>query len=634
MFKGTNKIWKGLALLLVLCMLPTVALAADEAATVEIKSAEANVAENTVTVTAEIGKKDTDITILAFRSATPAEAVLTDVEALKKAVVYIDQETAVEAGTAADSGKHTFTFIPRSVSGVGKYVNIFVGGENVTTPDYETLEMAIAAPAVTAPAKLYKGQDLVLTLAAPSASEYDFAAWKADVAKVTDAVKVNGTTAVAYTIDETAKTLTITNADVKDLAVTSVTITGQEYANVTATVADSTWYDKEAGSLTIAETAIIAGTTIEAAIVDSAQGGWKAALGTTATIEIAEAVAEPAFAAFTGLSIAGDTAQINLPVEAAGEKSYIIKITVDDYAVYTTSAIKVTSPATDAKDKLSISVAYDKDNLITDDPAYDAEDAAGMDEDELAAAFGAASVTLPAEGANGTTITWKKGEDTVSGKVDLTRPASTVEEATEVVFTATISKTVGDVACTETKEFTLKVNPVGAAVKVAAENVALGTMYGGGAAFGIENAKVATITLEKGTVDPANEIIKVGETVFLYAPERSTTNDVFVAILRANNTDSDAVADAATIEAGVSEKIYYGKVSFTTSDAGLIGSDPAAAKRLNKNNVTDSVSNKAWTDAQILACDIDGTCEITGSDAACIIRANKAGNKNEFSILK
>lgn len=503
MFKGTNKIWKGLALLLVLCMLPTVALAVDDGATLKFVG-EPAIVEGTpdaVTVTAEIGVKDTDITILAFRSATPATAVLTDVEDLKKQVVYIDQETAVEAGSEEGSGKHTFTFIPKTDAVGGKIINIFIGGENVTEPIYKSLEVASPAPTVTL-TKLYKGKDLVLELAKPTGNDaYDISKWAEDIAKVKDdtdanvAVKVNGK-AVAYTVADNK--LTVTNAELaaKELAnvqITSIDITGYDYANVKLepTAEEGKWNDKEHGSFESLTTSVLSGVKATATLVESAQGGWAAALAASNAHTINDG-------SFTGLAIVDGAVELTLPT-APGVYSIVLKAA--DYVDYEVADITVLSPTEFAKeaiaDKVATLEAANKETkeyyeAIEGKPAQD-----GLEDQMYGKRFvDLSDIELPT--AAGASIEWTWADDCAEEGIEATETAGVYElkrsANADVTYTLTGTITKDSFTSTVTKTFT--VGQLGiAGVDITIDPTAK--------LLHADAAKLATVTLKKGDVEIA-----------------------------------------------------------------------------------------------------------------------------------
>lgn len=212
-------------------------------------------------------------------------------------------------------------------------------------------------------------------------------------------------------------------------------------------------------------------------------------------------------------------------------------------------------------------------------------------------------------------------QDLTSRTFDVERPADDGNAETTLKKTVVVTATAG----TATKTYTIEVLEQGAAAPaIKAEYVTLTAQ-----AYGIAGAKVVTIAVPEAEIDPETNKIVVGGVELLYAPERRSDSKYrFVGIIRdaAANADAEAVAGVATVEEGAAAKLYYGKVSFTTSNAALTGADAAAAKRLNKNSA-------GFTDEQLLAFDVYGTGQITGAHAANIVRANKSGSKEQFSVI-
>ena len=212
-------------------------------------------------------------------------------------------------------------------------------------------------------------------------------------------------------------------------------------------------------------------------------------------------------------------------------------------------------------------------------------------------------------------------QDLTSRTFDVERPADDGNAETTLKKTVVVTATAG----TATKTYTIEVLEQGAAAPaIKAEYVTLTAQ-----AYGIAGAKVVTIAVPEAEIDPETNKIVVDGVELLYAPERRSDSKYrFVGIIRdaAANADAEAVAGVATVEEGAAAKLYYGKVSFTTSNAALTGADAAAAKRLNKNSA-------GFTDEQLLAFDVYGTGQITGAHAANIVRANKSGSKEQFSVI-
>lgn len=243
-----------------------------------------------------------------------------------------------------------------------------------------------------------------------------------------------------------------------------------------------------------------------------------------------------------------------------------------------------------------------------------------VDKDSNAAKY---TITVPADD-NGIVYSATvdgADQDLTLRTFDVERPADDGNAETTLKKTVVVTATAG----TATKTYTIEVLEQGAAAPaIKAEYVTLTSQ-----AYGIEGAKVVTIAVPEAEIDPETNKVVVDGVELLYAPERRSDSKYrFVGIIRdaAANADVEAVANAATIEEGAAAKLYYGKVSFTTSDAALTGADAAAAKRLNKNSA-------GFTDEQLLAFDVYGTGQITGAHAANIVRANKSGSKEQFSVI-
>lgn len=243
-----------------------------------------------------------------------------------------------------------------------------------------------------------------------------------------------------------------------------------------------------------------------------------------------------------------------------------------------------------------------------------------VDKDSNAAKY---TITVPADD-NGIVYSATvdgADQDLTLRTFDVERPADDGNAETTLKKTVVVTATAG----TATKTYTIEVLEQGAAAPaIKAEYVTLTSQ-----AYGIEGAKVVTIAVPEAEIDPETNKVVVDGVELLYAPERRSDSKYrFVGIIRdaAANADAEAVANAATIEEGAAAKLYYGKVSFTTSDAALTGADAAAAKRLNKNSA-------GFTDEQLLAFDVYGTGQITSAHAANIVRANKSGSKEQFSVI-
>ncbi len=377
MFKGTNKVWKGLALALALCMLPTAAFADGETGqttiSVSIESATYNdtASPATVSVTAKTGALGKDVTILAYRSGEKVELgatnpVIPDVESddpdaitLADSVVYIDQET-----TNDTTGEFTFTFIPRNLEKtIGKYINIYVGGEDLSDgqgPAFVQLTAAEPAPALGVPTKLYKGENLEIDVTkTASGSAYNAVeAWYNDIKSVTvdTTLLTEGTD---YALNEAKTALVIKNQDVLADGVISIAIEGTMYANPEAWSGNLTCDFKPAGEFRNVPAKIVAGETvgIEVTNDDATYGeAWIEALTARATVTLGDAVvAVNGYDEDGKLNITADFAADG-KAENEGVTAKLV-IALDEYAETKSTDITVVPPTVQAAEELVIPAA-------------------------------------------------------------------------------------------------------------------------------------------------------------------------------------------------------------------------------------------------------------------------------------
>ncbi len=548
MFKGTNKFWKGLALLLVLCMLPTVAFAeGEEPATKVIVEAVNETVENSeaVTVTASIAAEG-DITILALRSKTPmalegskladatakgdipelVESEDAAVRTLKNSVVYIDQETAV---LNAETNKYEveFSFIPRSngVTARGGYINIFFGGDTVEDVAVITVANLERAPKLgTMP--WFSGESLtfdVTNTATGTAMDGE-----------KRALWVEGATATVTFADESAKEITLTAADVAEVTNEDTSksyiltlkkveeeadvLQGKEITSVSITDANSefdvaVWPAKDetgtlkqegkpAGVITAAPAKIAAGiaTPITISNEDTTWGAtWKELLeadGDGVEVKIGTTDVAHSYSAATG----------EFTITATELVKGYLTVKVPNYkdTEYKTAEIEVISAPAYAADVI-LKAEVDKltaknvdeptpDNFYT--PAEGDYPPEAVKKDQM---FGKRYVDisgLPAVGADYGTVVWAWTDDYVGdepieyvdlgdGKYELPR-----SETTDVTYTLTGTVEKDGVTATVTKHFT--VSQIGVAgVDV---EITLGGSIAGA-------AKGAKITLEKNGVE-------------------------------------------------------------------------------------------------------------------------------------
>ncbi len=495
--KRTNKIWKGLALLLALCMFPTAALANSGASVTLV--GEVTEAEGAFTVNAHTTVPGNDITILAFRAGETVNAFPADAE-LEASLVFIDQVASDEEGNA------TFSFIPRAVEpSLGGYVHIYVGGEDMTgEPAYAKLDSRPSAPVLgTLPTTWYAGHD-VLDFAVTEELDY-LEAWAAEVEEIrVTGVKENDTEAVD---DETI--ILPADLSVKEGAisinmeglksVSEIVIDGNGiFTDAVATFAEPLVRALiPAGSVSVAQDRTVSPVTVTfSGFADAADApdDWAIGAAIRGNYKWAKADGEVAEEELDNLDYEafGDdtgTGTEFILKEPTGEAKYYIQLAVENCVTTYYGPYTVTSPATDAREKLEpIMIDYDGNNLNTTDEAYDPVKAGQMSEEELARAFGAASITLPPTGENGTRIAWTKDGVPVSGTVSLERPASGSDPVV-ITFVATI--TVPDTAYTDEWVFTKTVNPYG----VSGVDITIDPTT----AFpDAKAAKVAIVTLKKG----------------------------------------------------------------------------------------------------------------------------------------
>jgi|GEM_PF-3313536 len=441
--------WKGLALVLALCMLPTVAFA-ETGATLEAtvtKSGE-EVSPATITVEATIGVPGNDVTVLAYR-AKDVSATAPDISGEgainPNAIVYIDQVTSDKT-----TGAISLTFIPREVTAPGNYINVFVGGKDVTSLAFQQLDFAPAlpaAPAVEAPEKLYKGDALELTLTAPEDESFNMDDWYATIS-----VSVNGdkllTKDTDYTLNAEKTALVIEYDKIVELEITTITsiaITSEAYQAVPEITETLTWSDFPAGAFTAAlPTEIIAGESINIPVAnaDATYGDdWNAALAEAATVTLGDA--EVTVNSYTegNLNII-----VDFKAEGKAENAGVsgnLAIAVADYETLTSEAtIAVIPPTTAAAKGVTI-----PDEAYADAEFYPIDGTYPEDPEVKKAMYGHIYLDVSAISAAeyGTSVEWsvvpKAGGDALTasaeGVYDLTRSA---DGSVVYTVTATVKK--------------------------------------------------------------------------------------------------------------------------------------------------------------------------------------------------
>ncbi|MBQ7033604.1 MAG: hypothetical protein IJN25_08115 [Clostridia bacterium] len=490
MFKGTNKTWKALALVLALCMLSTVVVVADEVqpSVITLENTDVTYSDGVVTVTGEINAPETDVTILAVRTTSSTGITLENAAAgstetvtdkgnvawstamLQQQVVYIDQETATEAAT----DNFSFSFIPRTGVG-GQYITVFVGGANVASPKAVTILAAPAVPVIAPATPWYKGDGEVLFSLKKSA-DADADAWTKAAADTwfaaVETVTVDGGTdnaKASFTVieKEGAAYLQYTTAAATVDSLSFVD-TDDEYPTAGMDLATAQGRDdRPAGTLTNVTTPVVAGGT--AAIPVNTEGAykpedWTAGLATATGGTYENGV----------LSVTVDLADKvnNL------EETITIDASVTNY-VAKSATVAVIAPTKAAADDATVSSAY----TDTIDGGTGTSDAEAADTDttdgsaEWKTMYGQAVVTLPTPDS-GLTYSWAIVADAdstgasvetiadnatsvVLDRPDYVAPAS-VTESTPKAYNYTLTLTVTAAGYKEaTKTFPVSASRVG-----------------------------------------------------------------------------------------------------------------------------------------------------------------------------
>lgn len=628
MFKGTNKVWKGLALALALCMLPTVALATSvNTVSVALETASS---EDAVKVTVTIGDAtkalaDTDVTILALRKATnfegtpalntPGDAVTSNIPTvaadLKKQVTYIDQETSGE------DGKVTFEFIPASTDAEysSKYIDIYVGGADVAAPQVLTVERALAAPTLTLKSSTWMaGDDVVLTLGGSVASDATaLAAWAADVtAKFTVSAgeAIADATGVETWAIENGE-LTIPYSVIAGRTITGITFESGSYATKTVE-----------GITALKETLKTAGTLGSIDILDTdpveltiTGEEWAAALGSA--LEGAadvNAIVAVEGGTLTGASVVGDKLVLEgLTAGAEGTKTYKVTAAVPFYTVSAQATVVISTAA--YKDAAALATSYapkyaepilsgEEGNLAGDTPT----------EEEIKM-YGTATVTFPAVGTNGTAITWEATGDNAadvegtSPTFTLPRLASTdASGAKNTVYT--FAAMVGDIAV---ENITVTVSKCGTALSIEEANVAILKAD----AYGMTGKTLISVV---GPEDFSGSM-SIGGVKLFYSPSKAKYYGVVDSALAGNA--AAVVSNVEFDEATPSEILYFGVAVAEEGKTALNGRDFLLSVRLTKDklNDTDVVTDKTYIALDVATSEPDG--EFIGGDFLAMVRGTK-----------
>jgi beta-xylosidase len=202
---------------------------------------------------------------------------------------------------------------------------------------------------------------------------------------------------------------------------------------------------------------------------------YNRAIGDTEVQQLAQPIAAQAVAQDSAALDLGDTSAVtaNLTLPTTGTYGSSIAWSSSDTSVVSNSGV-VTRPPNGQPDAHATLTATLRRGTVTDTKSFDVTVLAQVDDEQLAADAAAALVvrnvddvrgnlTLPATGANGTTVTWaSSAPGTISTTGDVTRPAPGAGDAT-VELTATVRKN----DATATRTFTAKVPalPAPAALK-------------------------------------------------------------------------------------------------------------------------------------------------------------------------
>lgn len=570
----TKKTMRALAMLtaLVMCVtLTSVVAFAEEAAptTVAFSGDPSYDAETgAITVSGTISAADADVTILALRDTAEVtgEGLGTmEDDVLGSKIVYIDQQ-------AFDAGEFEFTFIPVAAAG-GSIITIFVGGEGVAEPQSKTLEVKNAAPALAvADADLYIGEDLVIDL-----GEY------ADTENWVDAITsfTVGTEEISE-ISVVENDIVVSGLEVGTYEGIEILATGYTDATSAATVTVSLY---DAPTVTAPAESAVWGVDDAVITVEGATAAdWLDAVVATADTGAEVIVGEGT------LTIAADDADAQPLVD--GELDVIISFTgaeefeaVEDVVVTFVSPVKA-SFAEIAK------ATVDKETDLT---KY--------------------TVTLPEDGTTSYGVAY---EYSVEGYEGPTFDVIRTDAEQTIVVKATLT-----VEGYDAYEYTVQniiVNPLGEeGPTFTEENVAVTAVEGG--AYGAEGKAVVTIANDE-IEDPANTLVKVGETTLFYSPERGK----YVGIID-EATAGDIVAVITVEEGTESPVVYYGNVIDPGVEADIANGDVARALGILKGTFEPS-------DAQLLAADVLGIGEVTNGSVSRILGVLKGtASKDSFTVI-
>ncbi len=590
MFKRTNNLRKALAIVLALCMIPTVAFAEETATEVAITSATVNEAEGTVTIAGTISDADAEVTILAVRGGQAyddeALAAYTD-EDLGEDVVYIDQKAATE-------GAFSFTFVPRADATIGGIITAFVGGENVSAVAYTSVEALVKAPTLALVTENWEfGDDLVFSVTGSDAD-----AWFERVGTVT--VTLNGEEVSVDLDDVTFADGELAIANLGEGTVTKVVLKAAADKKL---FKDARW-ESEEGITAVAKTpgtasdlALVGDEAIAIALEDANE--WISNIGaeSVSITKGGEAVEGFEYAISDGvLTITGITAP------KTGVDTYVVSIAAPKFAVVTADVV-ITAETTAAKNALvAPEVVYSDSEFETADPAWP-EDGTP---DDAQALFGKASVTLPAavEGSDAV-ISWTIDEIAVeAGVVELARAASDAAEP-KTAYEAVATIVYGDDAdTTETVSYTLTVNQInvkGIEVAITLAKIAVDAVVDATVTVdGAEAAADGAVFTAEAVADGDHTVV-VARPGFVTLTFTLTVADGAVAAVDSVRAE-DITAEGFTVNMVAGDIYVDGKVD------GMDASALYAAWRATTENV----------ELYNIAADIDGSGEVNGLDASAL----------------
>jgi len=640
MFKGTNKTWKALALVLALCMsFSTMAVFADDPSgnTVVITTTKASAedaynANGTVTIEGTFGNNTCtdDVTILAVRDTAEQSLDVVggtaDVGAwepadLQRQVIYIDQEAAVD-------GTFSFTFIPRT--GVsGGTITVFVGGKDAS-PEKLSFTAKTAGPELVAAGKWYEGQPLVLNVnSASNGGAYGLdqddqpgnaRKWFTDVASITVTTGAGDVTVGKEVSDSSA--YAVLADDGSALTIHGLGNTGVSVSAITTTSTSSDWTPaslkaavaqekKDAGTLSTDKTEYVVGDPIDF-IGSGEDTAWNAAVDAN----IYAKVSETALTADAIDTEGTTTAALSDPTTVLKE-TYWATVKADYYTPSNVVSYTVKAPAlvkAEAVTNANVKVAYSEtpDDDETTTTIMGTENVTEPLTGENIDLYGAAVVALPPapEGFSYTwTITQPDGQgadlptDLTGASITLDRPNYDATNATAKSYTYTLTLAVKDLANdtwkVAEKPFTLSATRVGmkgVPVTIAPE-------------FNTQNA-----TLNSGVAKDADFILSGAGGTFELTWDVATSTFKAEAIAPGEYTIT-IVRPGYLVGTATIEVLSTGEIDGEMPE--LVAGDVNGDGTIDISDVSATV--REW-DGTTVAADINGDGVVDISDVSTIVR--------------